>query len=623
MLIRTALSCLLALVPFAATADAEVRLPRFLSDHMVLQRDQPVTLWGLAEAGEAVRVSFAGQEKETVADFHGRWRVELDAMPARAEGEKLVVHGASNAITLDDVVVGEVWLCSGQSNMVWRVENAEGADKARAGANDPRIRMFTGANVSTPDAQDDLPGEWVVANFDTVGTFSATAYYFGRELLGELDVPVGLLNVSWGGSSVQAWTSLGTLRGVPAAQRTLEEYAEYAKTLNRPVKQFIGADVDDTEWELVTLPATFKDIGHDIDGVIWFRRQVALPQSLRGRPLTIELGKIDDHDHTYVNGKLVGQTRDWQAVREYSIPAELTESETLTIAIRVRDTGGVGGFHGEGARLQIAAEGLPGDPLPLTGEWRAMVTSTAGELQPQHLPAHLYHGMLHPLISYTVRGAIWYQGENNAIGANAVEYYELFPAFIRDLRAHLGRPELPFVFVQLPNFGENDSTIWNFPIVRDAQLSAFRSLDNVGMAITTDVGDPKDIHPRNKLEVGWRLAQWALVKTYGARNGPATGPIAGEARFDGAKARVPFETYGSELRIRGTELDGFELAGEDRVFHPAAAQIDGASVTVHSTSVPAPKALRYAWRNSPGDANLVNAEGIPASPFRTDDWELP
>lgn len=613
----------LALTLLAGSASADVRLPQFLSDHMVLQRDRPVAVWGFADPGESVRASFAGQELSTAADAEGRWRVVLEAMPASASGLPLTVRGASNTVTIEDVVVGEVWLCSGQSNMVLRVEACEGAEEAKAGAQDPRIRMFTGALVSTPEPQDDLPGRWLVARPDTVGGFSAAAYYFGRDLLEQLDVPIGLLNVSWGGSSVEAWTTMEALRATPAAARTLEEYEAYAREAARNPDPLSGLTVDDSDWEKATLPAMFKDIGHDIDGVIWFRRRLALPAAWRGRELVLELGQIDDEDNTYVQGVEVGHTDNWQAERRYLVPAGQTAADSLTFAVRVRDGAGPGGFRSESSALRLFPEDGESEALSLAGEWRARVTSTVSPPAAQHLPAHLYNGMLHPLLDYAVRGVIWYQGENNAIREAAVEYYGLFPAFIRDLRAQIGRPELPFVFVQLPNFAENDSTFWNYPIVRDAQLRAFRSLPRVGMAVTTDIGEADDIHPRNKRDVGLRLARWALSRTYGLEMGPPTGPIFDGATFEGGEVRVWFRNWGSGLSAKGgAELGGFVLAGEDRAFHPARARIEGNHVVVDCDAVAAPRALRYGWGNDPKDANLVDEAGLPASPFRTDDWPL-
>ena len=506
--------------------------------------------------------------------------------------------------------------------MAWGVDGADGAEAAKADANDPRIRMFTGARRSTLEPQDDLPGAWVVATPETVGRFSATAYYFGRELLRELDVPVGLVNVSWGGSTVQAWTSFETLRTLPAAARTLEAFETYQRQLGELPEGLADADLDDSAWQAVELPAMFKDIGHDIDGTIWFRRRVTLPSAWRGQALTLELGPIDDEDHTYVQGTQVGNTNGWQRERRYTIPPALTADETLTLAVRVRDGSGPGGFHGAAESMRVFKEGEEVDAVALAGGWRARVGMTVETPADQHRPAHLFHGMLVPLRDYAIRGCIWYQGENNAIGQDSLEYYELFPAFIRDLRTQLGRPELPFGLVQLPNFAENDSTFWYYPIVRDAQLRAFRSLEHVGMAITTDVGDAQDIHPRNKLDVGRRLARWALSQVYAVDDRTPTGPIFERATFAAGEARVEFRTWGAELDVKGSALGGFEVAGVDRVFHPATARVAGTSVVLRSDAVPTPAAVRYAWGNDPADATLVNGDGLPASPFRTDDWPL-
>lgn len=620
-LLRAPVMTTLAVASLAAHGLAEVRLPHFLSDHMVLQRGAPVPIWGTGEPGEGVRVTFGGQQHSTRTGRDGRWSVELDALDASDQGRTLVVAGSSNSITIEDVLVGEVWLCSGQSNMVWTVDGAEGAEAAKASADDPRIRMFTGARVSTPEPQDDLEGEWLVATPRTVGGFSATAYYFGRDLLATLDVPIGLLNVSWGGSSVQAWTTMDALAKVPEAKRTLDEYATYSPQLNRPVDRLAGTDVDDSDWERASLPAMFKDIGHDIDGVIWFRREIEVPEGWGGKPLRLSLGNIDDQDHTYVNGELIGHTDGWQRDRSYLIPASGTERERLTLAVRVLDGSGPGGFGGEPSDMHLAIEGGRSQPLALSGEWRMRVGTTVNAPPAQHRPSYLYNGMLHPLRRYAIKGCIWYQGENNAIREPAVEYYGLFPAFIRDLRVQLGRPKLPFVFVQLPNFSRNGDTFWNYPIVRDAQLRAFQSLNHVGMAVTTDIGQADDIHPRNKLDVGRRLASWALARNYRIEEIIPTGPIYTEVSFRDSHALVRFETYGSDLAAKGGELGGFLIAGPDKVWHPATASFVDGAVSVTSPDVKQPVAVRYAWGNDPADATLVNAEGLPASPFRTDDWD--
>ena len=617
------LRSLVCLILLSSASSAEVRLPHVFGDHMVLQRDEPVWIFGQAAPGEAVQLEFAQQSLRGQADDAGHFRLQLAAMPASATSRQLRLSGPENTIELEDVLVGDVWLCSGQSNMVWSVDGADGAEEARAQARDARIRMFTGELVSTPEPQQDLNGQWLVANADTVGSFSAVAYYFGRELLGELDIPIGLLNVSWGGSTVEAWTTVGTLETLPAARELLETNAEFSRDTGLATDLFAGPEVDDADWESVQLPASYKEIGHDIDGVIWFRRHQTLPPEWRGRELRLEMDDIDDEDHTYAQGVLVGNTNGWDAARDYLVPAACTTGETLTLAVRVRDGSGPGGFRGAAQAMRIGPADDPLARLPLAGEWRCRVSSTGNPLPEQHRPGYLYNGMLHPLLDCGLRGLIWYQGENNAIREAAVDYYELFPAFVRDLRAQFQRPELPFILVQLPNFARNGDEFWRYPVVRDAQLRAFRSLPELGMAITIDIGQADNIHPRNKLEVGRRLARWALSRTYGRRELVPTGPILRAAHFEGQEVRVEFESWGSELQARGgAPLGGFELCGADEVFHPATARLADGVVLVRSVEVPAPIALRYAFVNDPADANLVNAQGLPASPFRTDDFDL-
>ncbi|MFT4542936.1 MAG: sialate O-acetylesterase [Planctomycetota bacterium] len=617
----SSIACTLSVL--VGSVSAHVRLPQFFSSHMVLQRDSELSIWGFADPQEQVLLEFGDQKTTAAADAEGHWRVQLNAMPASTEGATLRVQGLENEIRLDDVLVGEVWLCSGQSNMVWSVNGADGAEEAKAQATDPRIRMFTGARISTPHPQTDLQGSWTVGTGESVGDFSAAAYYFGRELLSELDVPIGLINVSWGGSRVEAWTTLDTLRQTPAAKSNLETYQLYALDMAKALKSRSDPELDDREWETASLPAMFKDIGHDIDGIIWFRREVALPAKWRGKPLRLNLGGIDDEDHTYVQGVEVGNTNNWQAKRSYLIPASATSVQSLSLAVRVRDGSGPGGFHGAAEEMSLRPEGEEVPALPLSGEWRVQVATSVNPPADQHRPAHLFNGMLHPLIGSKVRGVIWYQGENNAIREEAVDYYELLPAFIQDLREQWGQPRLPFIQVQLPNFGRNGDAFWNYPIVRDAQLLTLHELPDVGLAITIDIGDAKDIHPRNKRDVGKRLAAWALAKTYGHKSVVASGPVMISVQLEASGARIGFETYGSKLKVRGDEqLGGFTLAGSDEIFHPAQARLDQGQVVLECAEVPEPVAVRYAWGNDPSDANLVNAAGLPASPFRSDKFPL-
>lgn len=477
-----ALLTLLALsVPGAAVAD--VTMPSAISDHMVLQREAPVRIWGWADPGEAVTVSFAGQEEQVNADAEGNWSVMLDAMDASAEGRDLVIVG-ENRIEVGDVLVGEVWVASGQSNMEWNVHNSDNAQEEIAAANHPGLRMWTAQRTVAGEPQRDVPGQWRVCSPGTVGGFSAVGYYFARELYQRLDVPVGILHSSWGGTPSEAWTSREKLEATDAAGPILERF----------------------------------DAGN-----------------------------------------------------------------------------GVAANH-------------------------------------PHAPAGLFNGMIAPIVPYTIQGAIWYQGESNA--SRAEQYETIFPAMILDWREHWGQGDFPFLFVQLANFMAYDDqptdTDWSH--LRDAQLHTLHTVPNTGMATIIDIGEANDIHPRNKQDVGLRLALWTLAETYD-QDVVASGPIFKSVIIDQVEGRqgvlIGFEMFSSELAVRdGGTLSGFTIAGEDGRFVPAQASIydpegDPGVVFVWSDDVPNPIDVRYAWKNNPEDANLVNEEGLPASPFRTDDLPGP
>lgn len=489
---------------------AEVRLPSCVSDHMVLQRDLAVPIWGWADAGETVTVTMADRSQSTTADGDGRWSVRLKKLSAGGP-HTLRVTG-SNTITIDDVLVGEVWVCSGQSNMAMAVRSSANAEEEIASANYPQIRMFTAQRTPAVEPAEDVSGSWAVCSPDTVGGFSATAFYFGRKLHGELDVPIGLLHSSWGGTAVEAWTSL-------PAQRTVDEL--------RPV---LDAWDEPAEWD------------------------------------------------------------EEQALAEYAQKVTAWEQRA--------------------ERLKQEGKKAPRKPSPPTNP-----------ALNQNRPANLFNGMLHPLIPYGIRGAIWYQGERNAKGT-AHLYQTQLPTLIADWRSRWGQGEFPFLWVQLPNFKtpqtvpvENDPWV----IVQEGMFKTL-SVPNTGMAITIDVGEAKNIHPKNKQAVGLRLATWALAKTYGRSHVPS-GPLYKRARFDGPKAILRFDHVGAGLMAKGGKLRGFAIAGDDGDFVKARAQIVGDTIEVWSEEITNPAAVRYAWAPNP-DCNLYNQDGLPASPFRTDNWPL-
>lgn len=608
------LIALFILVAPAAARDLE--LPPVIADHMVLQREEPVNVWGRANPGQTVRVAFAGQHVATMADDNGRWVVRLRHLEASSTPRQMTISADDESITINDVLVGDVWLCSGQSNMVWTIDGSSRAEEFKAGADEPRIRMFIVPNTAREEPQETTPGQWFVASPQTLGRFSAVAYHFGRNLIDELDIPIGLVNSSWGGSTVEAWIRRPTLDTLDDADPFLEAYDALQEVARMNAEQFTGAEIDEDEWETVELPVLIEDLGHDVDGLMWFRRSVEIPASWVGQDLTLNLGPIDDNDVTYFGGTRVGATNNYRQPRVYTIPAKHVQAGFVTIAVRVEDTGGAGGFNGTAEQLVLHPSGNPADAVSLTGSWRLRFLTSHRSIPQQHRPANLYNGMIHGLRHYGMRGAIWYQGESNAINPRGEEYFTLFPGLIHDWRAALDDHALPFYFVQLPNFTNNEAnTPWRYPVVRQAQLETLRSVPHTGMAVTLELGEANDIHPRNKHDVGERLARWALVDTYGVTDLVKSGPIFGSAAFDRASVEVRFDLFGSRLAWRDGRPGGFELAGADGVFHPADARIDGTSVVVSSSVVPTPTAVRYAWENNAMEASLLNSQGLPASPF--------
>ncbi len=509
--------------PWGATLLANPTLPAVFGDHMVLQRDQPVPVWGSAQRNEPVTVRFGDQEHRTTADASGSWRVTLDPMEASSEPRDLQVEGHS-LLLLRDVLVGEVWLASGQSNMQWSVAQSADPETEIANGDHPRLRMLNVMRETAREPQDDLRGHWLVCHPETVAGFSAVGYYFARHLQGELDVPVGILHTSWGGTRVEAWTSEPTLRSTAAAAAILEAW-----------------DVRRLTWQQGGLQ----------------RRMSAIERQ-----------------------------RGW----------ENNSAGTLFGNIERRR-------EGAGVQQVPGAPGAEADP----------------SLSNHHY-SNLYHQMIHPLVGYAMRGAIWYQGESNA--SRAVQYRELMPALIGDWR-QLWAVEFPFIQVQLAGFrpqgGAQAAEQWLE--LQEAQLLTALNTPNTGMAVAHDIGDPADIHPGNKQEVGRRLALWALHHTYGREDVVPSGPVLSAHEVTERGMELTFD-HADGLRTLADDqpVTGFELAGEDQVWHVAEAVIEDHRVIVSAEAVETPVAVRYAWDSYPERVNLVNGAGLPASSFRTDDW---
>jgi sialate O-acetylesterase len=622
-------------------------MPHIIGSNMVLQRNQELRIWGWADRWEKVTVHFNGAVESKRADKDGKWLITLPAM--EAGGPYTMKVRGKNILILENILIGDVWVCSGQSNMEYRMEWFPWAEDESSRANYPEIRLFTvPKNIQTTPADMIPGGEWLECNPQNVMPFSGVGYFFGRYVHEELKVPIGLLSTNWGGTVIETWTSAEAIGQVPEftvqvdslpyldlerevankkaeMKEIVDKYAADEPGIQNGKPLWAADDLDLEGWGTMELPQSWEDAGLEgLDGVVWFRLEVELPGEVAGRGITLALGPIDDSDWTWVNGHKVGETlQKWNQDRIYEIPAENLKEGINVIAVRVEDTRGNGGFHGRSDQLKI----ISGDfQVSLAGEWRFRVSpaelnlNTDAILGPNSHPTLLFNGMIHPLLHFRVKGTIWYQGEANA--SRAYQYRELFPLMIKDWRNQWEYPEMPFLFVQLANFMDPKETPGEsaWAELREAQSMAL-SIPHTGMAVAIDIGEAKDIHPINKQDVGKRLALAALKIAYG-RDLIYSGPVYQEMIIAGQDAILSFDHIGSGLMAKNRYgyLNGFSIAGNDRKFHWARAHIQGDKVFVYSSEVRHPVAVRYGWADNPDDVNLYNADGLPASPFRTDDW---
>lgn len=624
-------------------AQARIELPLLFSDGAVVQRDQPLRIWGWATPGAKVEVLFDGRKASAHTDNEGAWRVEL---PAHAAGGPyaLQVSGDGQAMVVSDVLVGDVWLASGQSNMEMTVAQAKDADQEIARAHDRNIRHFKVPISWSGQPQPRLTGgEWQAASPQTVGAFSAAAYSFARELRATTGVPIGIIDSTWGGSSIEAWTDAAAQGSDAAAiARQASEIKQrddlaLAKTHARLARwPRLPADTsrwnqpgfDDSDWDRIPVPGLWEAGGYNgMDGDAWYRASFTLSEAEAKAGITLGVGRIDDSDITWVNGRQVGETRmQYNRPRAYRVPPQSLRAGANQVAVHVHDSGGGGGIHGEAGEVFVQVQG--GAKRMLDGPWkfRPAQVSVAMVDDKNQQPALLYNQMIHPLQPYPLRGVIWYQGEANADSAEEAMRYRLqFPTLIGQWRRQWNAPDLPFLWVQLANFvsGGDTQTASPWALLRESQSKA-RALPATAQVVTIDIGNPDDIHPLDKQNVGKRLALAARHVAYGEKL-IYEGPVFSSAHFEHGMAMLSFDPRGSALAVRGggAKAHGFELAGADRQFHPGQAVVSGNRVVVQSEAVPLPVAVRYAWRDNPQEADLVNSENLPASPFRSDDWLPP
>lgn len=626
---------LVAFLIFVISANAAVTLPKIFSDNMVLQRDVATKVWGWSEKGEAITVSFNGVVFKSKADKNGSWFLLMKPMAFGGPYE-MIVKGKSNTITFKNILIGDVWVGSGQSNMEWTIKNTNNAEKEIANANHPNIRLFTVKKSMSYQPEKDVEGAWQVCSPNTIADFSAVAYFFGRKLNQDLNVPIGLINTSWGGTNIQTWMSWDIMSqkdayknvDISKLKQSASDVAEKRKQFDLAMKNEKGKlekwfeSSDNIGWKKINLPQMWEatEIGN-ADGYVWFKKEFEISSELTGTEATINLGPIDDQDETYLNGKLIGATNSYNEDRKYIVKAGGLKSGKNTIVIKVLDTGGGGGVYGKPEQMFLEVGQMKNS---LAGEWlyKPSVLTTDFGIQdsgPNSFPSQLYNAMIAPIISYPIKGAIWYQGESNT--GEAYRYRKLFPEMIKDWRSKWGS-DFTFLWVQLANFMKPDSipTQSNWAELREAQ-SLTMTLPKTGQAVIIDIGEEDDIHPRNKQDVGYRLALAALKVTY-EKGIVYTGPVYKSMTSNGNKILLTFSEVGGGLMAKDKYgyLKGFAVAGDDKKFVWANAYIEGDKIVVSSPGVKNPVAVRYAWGNNPDDANLYNKEGLPASPFRTDTW---
>ena len=562
---------------------------------------------------------------------------------------QMVVSGRKNTVTFDDVLTGEVWICSGQSNMEWPLKQANNAKTEIPAANYPTIRQLLVKKDMGLTLKEDMEGNWNVCTPQTAPDFTAVGYFFAKKLQQELGVPIGLINTSWGGTHSETWTSQEAMNTSdelrPVAGKLPATYEEVIKSGQERIQKLMqmqqgGLPTPDevhswaepklntSQWKSMNVLGDWEWKGlPTVDGIVWFRREINLPEGSKLSKTILEFGPIDDRDSTFVNGQLVGSTNGRQQPRKYTLPDNLLKPGRNVIAVRVHDTGGAGGFMGEPEQLRLTGDNLN---VPLAGEWQYRVESVSESSfkpGPNTYATQLFNAMLNPLIPYAIEGVIWYQGESNA--GRAYQYRTSFPLMIQDWRQRWGY-DFPFLFVQLANFNAangNSKQGSTWAELREAQTMTLQ-LPNTGMAVTSDIGEPSDIHPRNKLDVGNRLAAEAMRVAYDKPAGDVSrGPMFQAMTVDGNKAVLTFKNMGNDsstglvVKDKYGYLKGFEVAGSDRVFHYAKAEIQGNTVIVHADSVGTPVAVRYGWADDNGDVNLYNQACFPAVPFRTDTWK--
>ena len=652
-----------------STEKTTMEIPSIFSDNMVLQQNSTASFWGKAEPRIKVNINASwGESATTNVNDDGSWLAKIKTPSAGGPFEVNLTVGDSTII-YKNILIGEVWLCSGQSNMEMPLQgwppndlilNSQEEIKNSSNSN---IRLFSVSRAYSVEKEFNVDGKWEECNPQTIASFSATAYFFGKRLQEKLNIPIGLIHSSWGGTPAESWTSNEYLESIDDfkpiladienSKGDIQKYKVWLSdhpviNIDKPLEtswenldfndeKCSSTNFKDSMWREVDLPRLWEtsEVGN-FDGVIWFRKKIEIPESWRDQNLVIELGPIDDMDRTYVNGVLIGaheKSGFWRNDRIYNIPKELLSKEIL-IAVRVLDNQGGGGLYGDIEKLKIHPTNSD-ESISLSGKWKYLPVAEyhgqkfyAFDIDKMdyysrplikislsaNTPTTLFNAMINPLVPYSIGGAIWYQGESNT--GRSEQYTTLFPLMIKNWREVWGLGDFPFYYVQIAPYNYGSETHSEF--LRESQLKSL-SVQNTGMVVTLDIGNPVNIHPSNKQDVGKRLADWALAKTYN-KNVPYSGPLYKSMKVEKDKIVISFD-HCDELVVKQSEdNNNFLIAGTDSVFKNAEVKIDNDQLILFNPEIENPVAARYAWSNTAA-ATLFNKEGLPASSFRTDNWE--
>lgn len=625
----------------------QISLPQMVRDSMVLQRNATINIWGWASPKEKIKLVFQQKKYQTITGDDGKWLIKLS--PMQAGGPYSMDISGKNKITLKEILIGDVWFCSGQSNMVHQL-NIHDITYAQeiANANNSRIRQFWVPTLTSLEGpKENFPsGFWKSAVGEDIRPFSAVAYFFAKKIQDKYQVPIGIINSSVGGTPIEAWTSEDGFKEFPQLEKTIQRNKDtsYLKSIKASTPNGmarVNAKVQDKGllespkwfepnyspkgWHNINVPGYWEDQGiKDLNGTVWYRKEIHIPASILGKPGKVFLGRIVDSDILYINGKQVGNTTYMYPQRRYPIASDLLKEGKNILVIKVTNNAGKGGFITDKPYSLI----IGSDTIDLKGTWQYKVGEVfnpiprsavlgGGGINPQNQPAALYNAMISPAINYTIKGILWYQGESNA--GRASDYAKLQPAQIMDWRNKWQLGDIPFVFVQLPNFMDANyvPSESQWAELRESQFKSL-AVKNTAMAVAIDLGEWNDIHPDNKKDVGERLALAAEKLAYDT-NIVHSGPLFKSSTIEGNKIILSFDHIGSGLVTNdGEEPKEFAIAGADKKFVWAKTKIENNRVIVWSDELAKPAFVRYAWADNPVYPNLYNREGLPASPFRTD-----